>query len=123
MLYLSPYGTDPKKKSISIKRKEELITEKKLSIISYKDDIINLINSWLIICEADNVSHFLKEFKKYLEIKFLGKNTLNMSKELRTVIRNNEREVQHLVREYKAIENEILSKYLFLSVKEFNPEI
>ena len=110
LLYLSPYGLEPKTKSIKEKLKESLIEKKKLKIISYKDDIISLINNWLVICEADNVSHFLKEFKKYLEIKFLGKNTLNMSKELRAIIHKNEREVQQLVNEYKGIENEILSK-------------
>lgn len=110
LLYLNPYGLEPKPKSIKEKLKESLIEKNKLKIISYKDDIISLINNWLVICEADNVSHFLKEFKKYLEIKFLGKNTLNMSKELRAIIHNNEREVQQLVNEYKGIENEILSK-------------
>ncbi|MFD2916372.1 PDDEXK-like family protein [Psychroserpens luteus] len=110
LLYLSPYGLEPKPKSIKEKLKGSLVEQNKLKIISYKDDIINLINSWLVICEADNVSHFLKEFKKHLEIKFLGKNTLNMSKELRTIIHKNEREVQQLVNEYKVIENEILSK-------------
>lgn len=108
LLYLNPYGLEPTSKSINRELKESLIEQKKFNIISYKHDIINLINNWLVICEADNVSHFLKEFKKYLEIKFLGKNTLNMSKELRIIILNHEREVQELVNEYKAIENEIL---------------
>lgn len=110
LIYLNPYGLEPDKSSISEKLMKTLIEQKKFNIISYKDDIIPLINNWIAICEADNVSHFLKEFKKYLEIKFLGKNTLNMSKELRTVIYNNEREVQELVKEYKEIENEILGK-------------
>lgn len=110
LLYLNPYGHEPTSISINEELKDSLIKSKKLQIISYKDDIINLINNWLVICEADNVSHFLKEFKRYLEIKFLGKNTLNMSKELRAIIYENEREVQQLVNEYTRIENEILSK-------------
>jgi hypothetical protein len=110
LFYLSPYGLEPKTKSIKENDKERLIEENKLKIISYQDDIINLINNWLLICAADNVSLFLKEFKKYLEIKFLGQNTLNMSKELRAIIQKNEREVQQLVDEYKSIENEIISK-------------
>jgi hypothetical protein len=110
LLYLNPYGLEPKSKSIKEKLKDSLKEQKKLKIISYKDDVISLINNWLVICEADNVSHFLKEFKKYLEIKFLGKNTLNMSNELRILINENEREVQQLVNEYKGIENDILSK-------------
>lgn len=125
LLYLNPYGLEPSSKSITKKLKESLIEQEKFKIISYKHDIINLINKWLVICEADNVSHFLKEFKKFLEIKFLGKNTLNMSKELRTIIYTNEREVQQLVNEYKQIENEVLSKLNIIG-KELdiiNPEI
>ena len=110
LLYLNPYGLEPKTKSIGDKLKESLIQQNKLKIIGYKQDIIPLINNWLANCEADNVSYFLKEFKKYLEVKFLGKNTLKMSKELREIIYKNEREVQQLVNEYKTIENEVLSK-------------
>jgi len=110
LLYLNPYGFEPNPKSIDKKLKESLIKEKKFKVIGYKQDIIPLINRWLVACEADNVTHFLKEFKKYLEIKFLAKNTLNMSKELREIIYNNEREVQQLVNEYNNMENEVLFK-------------
>jgi hypothetical protein len=125
LLYLNPYGLEPSLKSINAKLKEELIEQKKFKIISYKHDIINLINNWLIICEADNVSHFLKEFKKFLEIKFLGKNTLNMSNELRSIIYNNEQEVQKIVDEYKQIENEVLDKLNTIGkeLKNINPEV
>lgn len=110
LFYLNPYGTEPKLKSIDKKLSQKLYAENKLKIIGYKQDLIPLINTWLINCEADNVSYFLKEFKKYLEVKFLGKNTLNMSKELREIIYKNEIEVHHLVNEYKNIESEILAK-------------
>ena len=110
LLYLTPYGSEPSEKSISNKFKQELIDNKQLKIISYKQDIIKLINNWLVICEADNVSYFIKEFKKYLEVKFIGKNTLNMSKNLREIIYNNENEVKSLVSEYKSIELEVLQK-------------
>ena len=110
LLYLNPYGFDPTNKSIDEETKKTLIEQEKFKIISYKTDIINLINCWLSICEANNVSYFLKEFKKFIEIKFLGKNTLNMSKELRTIIYNNQREVQQLVTVYREIENEVLNK-------------
>lgn len=124
LLYLNPYGKDPESKSITEEQKNILIDQKKFNVISYKHDIINLINSWLVVCEADNVSHFLKEFKKYLEIKFLGKNTLNMSKELRAIIHANEREVQLLVNEYNQIENEVLIKLNTVGkeLNEVNPE-
>lgn len=110
LLYLNPYGEEPSKNSIDIDCKQKLIDKKQFRIISYKEDIINLINKWLAICEADNVSYFIKEFKKFLEIKFLGNNTLNMSKSLRKIIYNNEDEVKSLVNEYSAIETEIIQK-------------
>lgn len=106
LLYLTPYSIDPSEKSIDETLKEDLIQQKKLKIIGYKQDIIPLINNWIAKCEADNVSYFLKELKKYLEIKFLGKNTLNMSKELRNIIFENEREIEEIVNEYKQIEKD-----------------
>lgn len=129
LLYLNPYGLKPSLESINNEFRENLIAQKKLKIISYKYDIINLINNWLVICQADNVSHFLKEFKKFIEIKFLGKNTLNMSKELRSIIYKNESEVQQIVNEYKKIENEVLNKLNIIGKElsninlELNPEI
>lgn len=110
LLYLSPYGSEPTEKSLDVISKNALISDGKLKIISYKHDILNLINKWISICEAENVSHFLKEFKKFLEIKFLGKNTLNMSKEIRELIYGNQIAVQEIVTEYKNIENEIVDK-------------
>jgi hypothetical protein len=110
LLYLNPYGQEPTTKSIDELLKQELKEKGKLQVINYKNDIINLINNWLIVCEAENVTNFLKEFKKHLEIKFLGKNTLNMSKDLRKIIEDNLQEVKELVNEYKEIENEILNK-------------
>lgn len=110
LLYLNPYGSEPTDKSIEDKFKEELIKADKFKIISYKHDIIGLINKWLMICEADNVSHFIKEFKKFLEVKFLGNKTLNMSENLRKIIYNNHEEVLSLVEEYKTIENEVIDK-------------
>ncbi|MFC6861218.1 PDDEXK-like family protein [Zunongwangia atlantica] len=110
LFYLNPYGLEPNEKSIDNELKVKLQKQNKLKVLSYKKDIIKLINNWLIICEADNVNNFLKEFKKYLETKFLGKKTLNMSKELRTIIFENQREVQYLVNEYQAIEYDVLNK-------------
>lgn len=110
LFYINPYGNEPSCKSINEQLKHKLIAENKLKVVGYKQHVIPLINKWLTLCEADNVSYFLKEFKKYLEVKFLGKNTINMSKELRDIIYKNEDEVVQLVNEYKSIENEILIK-------------
>ncbi len=110
LLYLTPYGNDPSEKSISKEKKEELINENKLKIVSYCEDILSIINKWLIVCEADNVVYFLREFKKYLETTFLGKNTLNMSNELRAIIKENHNSVKQLVNEYNRMRRENISK-------------
>lgn len=125
LLYLNPYGSEPKLKSIDEELKGKLIKENKFKVIGYKEDIIPLINKWLSICEADSVTYFLKEFKKYLEVKFLGKKTLNMSKELRNIINSNEREVQYLVNEYKKMEIEVLNKLndVGKELQKINPDL
>lgn len=103
LLYLTPYGNPPSVKSIEEDKKNKLLHDNKLKLISYKEDIIPLIDKWIIICEADNVIYFLREFKKYLETTFLGKNTLNMSNELRRIIRDNKGNVKKIVNEYNGL--------------------
>ena len=48
LLYLTPYGLEPHPKSINEKLKKRLVEENKLKFISYKHDIIILINRWCI---------------------------------------------------------------------------
>lgn len=110
LLYLNPYGSIPTEKSIDNEYKEELFSNKQYKRISYKNDILILIDKWSAICEADNVTFFIKEFKKYLKLKFLGNNTINMSTKLREIIKNNQAEVTALVEEYNTIGDEIVSK-------------
>lgn len=123
MFYLNPYGLQPSSNSINENLKEQYIAEGKLEIIGYKQHIIPLISRWISICEADNVTYFLKEFKKYLETKFLGKNTINMSKELTDLLYQNQKEVTAIVNEYKRIENEInnVLNELGKQLKNINP--
>lgn len=110
LLYLNPYGSIPTEKSIDNEYKEKLFSKEQYKKISYKNDILILIDKWSAICEADNVTFFIKEFKKYLKIKFLGNNTINMSAKLREIIKNNQVEVTALVKEYNTIGDEIVSK-------------
>jgi len=110
LLYLNPYGSLPTEKSIDNEYKEELFSNKQYKRISYQNDILVLINKWAAICEAGNVTFFINEFKKYLKIKFLGNNTINMSTKLREIIYNNQDEVTALVKEYNTIGDEIVRK-------------
>lgn len=110
LIYLTPYRKDPDESSINKKLKNELIGQNKIRLLGYKQDIIPLLNQWIAKCEADNVTYFLKEFKKYLEIKFLNKNNLNMNRELRDIIYQNYDEVQLLLKEYKELEANCIRK-------------
>lgn len=125
LFYLNPSGVDPAVRSINKSLKEELLKQRKLKIISYETDLIPLINLWLANCEAENVRYFLKEFRKYIEIKFLNQNPLNMSKELEEIIFSNETEINQLVQEYKSVENEIeiALKGVAKKLDEITPEL
>lgn len=110
LIYLTPYRKPPDVSSINEKLREELIEQNKIKLLGYKQDIIPLLNQWIAKCEADNITYFLKEFKKYLEVKFLGKNNLNMNKELREIIYQNYDEVQLIIKEYKELEANCIKK-------------
>jgi len=110
LLYLTPYGKSPTEKSIILEKKEALEAKNQLKEISYTEHIFDLIDIWISKCEAENVIHFLKEFKKDLKNKFLGNNTLNMTNNIRRLIDENPEEIQVLVDGYKEIERDVISK-------------
>lgn len=113
LLYLTPYEKEPDGHSTTKEDENEneiSLTKEQYKEIGYREDIIDLVSRWIYLCEADNVTYFLKAFKKYLTRKFINKNDLNMSDELKDIIKNNLPEVQTLVNEYKAIEDYIIGK-------------
>ncbi len=109
LLYLSPYGRKPSDKSIP--KDYEISKNGRLEVINYTEDIKQLINRWLAVCEADNVSHFLKEFKNYLEIKFHGNNTLNMTNKIKEIILNNIEESELISKSYDKIIYELKEEF------------
>ncbi len=105
LLYLNPYKTNPSQQSIDIILREKLESENKFKIISYTTEIIEILNSWIAVCEADNVVFFLKQLKLYFKTKFIGNNTINMTQNLKELIIDNPNEVESLIKAYKEIED------------------
>ncbi len=110
LIYLTPNGTMPSTNSIEEKDLAKLEEVNQFKTISYAEDISLLISKWLGICEANNVSHFIKEFKNYLKNKFSRNNYLIMSDQIQELIYSNKEEVQVLVKTYKEIEAKLIKK-------------
>lgn len=109
LFYLTPYKTDPNPHSISSKLKEKLESENKLKQISYKTDVSDLITRWLGVCEADNVTWFLRQFQSHLKTKFGWNQTLNIQKKMEKLVLDHQEEVKELVQTYKRIEEQLLN--------------
>lgn len=107
LFYLNPYGHNPSEDSIEEKDKNKLESEDCFQIIKYTSEINDIVSAWISVCEADNVSYFLKQFKQYLNHKFLGKNTFNMKDNLKDLVYSNINEVSELVNAYNSIDNNI----------------
>jgi len=105
LLYLNPYKTNPSQHSIDVVLRDKLESENKFKIISYTTEITEILNSWIAVCEADNVAFFLKQLKLYFKTKFIGNNTINMTQNLKDLIIDNPNEVETLVKAYKEIDD------------------
>ena len=73
LFYLTPDGVDPSVTSIENDMLLKLKNDKKFHILSYKNDIINLLDKWIQVCQAEKVTHFLKQFRIYLQTTTLSK--------------------------------------------------
>ena len=107
LLYLNKKGADPNVNSIGEKEREKLIVSENLKIIGYRKDIFPLLDKWISICQADNVSYFIKQFKQYLDVELFGNKTLKMTENLKKLILSNKKEVQELIKAYNEIENSV----------------
>jgi hypothetical protein len=72
LLYLTPRGHDPSEYSITQDERSELEEAGKLKIISYEEDIIDLFDQFIMVCKADKVTAFLRDFQHYLRIQYTG---------------------------------------------------
>lgn len=105
IFYLTPYGNNPSVESIEAKLFNELINKDKIRIISYRADILPLLDKWSSVCEADNVAYFIKQIKLHLKNIILGEKSISMEKSLESIIFENRLEVDAIVKAYKKIED------------------
>lgn len=103
LIYLTPYGHEPSTESISMEDREKMKNDGNLKISSYKHDFLEIINQWIAVSEADNVTYFLKQFKHYLEVKFLGNSNLNLNKMMENIIKENKNEIVEIVNAYNEL--------------------
>lgn len=111
LFYLNPYGHNPSEDSIEGGEKNKLENDDCFQIIKYTSEINDIISAWISICEADNVSYFLRQFKQYLNNKFIGNNTFNMKENLKNLVYSNIEEVSELVKAYQGIDNEVQANF------------
>ena len=106
LLYLNPYGHNPSIESIEQELHSALVQSKHLRTISYKREIFTLLDRWLLVCKADNISFFIKQFKQHLSTKFLGLKSHNMTQALKDLVYTNQPEIETILNAY----NELLQK-------------
>lgn len=80
LLYLSPSGKTISETSLSKVDFEHYSNLSKLKLISYEENIIELIHLFAIHSESERVRHFLLEFEKKLKEQFIGENYMDESK-------------------------------------------
>jgi hypothetical protein len=86
LFYLTPYGHEPSQKSIKQKKYEDLVQDKKLSLLSYESDVISLLDGFIQVCMAENVQSFLREFQGYLKQQYKGEKVMDENGITRRVI-------------------------------------
>jgi hypothetical protein len=108
LFYLSPYGRPPELSSIQEAELLELEGSGKFKIINYSSDMMNLLDLWISKCEADNVSHFLKQLRRHFKIYFLGNDTLKITAKMEEFVHKNQDEVKALSDTYIQIQSRLI---------------
>lgn len=73
LYYLNPYGRNPSEDSLPEELKKSHEYKDHYKVIKYTSDILEILTGWIAVCEADNVTFFIKQFKHYIIEKFIGK--------------------------------------------------
>lgn len=72
LLYLTPNGTAPNEKSITLKTVEARVKTSHLHLVSYNSTILEWLSACRAICRADRVTVFLDEVSRAVRKKFQG---------------------------------------------------
>ena len=110
LFYLNPFGQKPSIASIEEKLLKSLCESKQVKTISYKSEIFALLDRWLLVCKADNVSFFIKNFKQHLSSKFLGVKPHNMTNTLKDLLYKNQPEIATIINAYNELQQNAIKK-------------
>ncbi|MBE5320951.1 PD-(D/E)XK nuclease family protein [Pedobacter sp. MR2016-19] len=80
LLYLAPKEKVLSDKSISAEERKLYIDDKKLILINYEDNMVDLIHKFAIHSENDRVRAFLLDFERKLRQMYLGMDNINDAK-------------------------------------------
>ncbi|MFW5758902.1 MAG: hypothetical protein ACOCYO_09490, partial [Bacteroidota bacterium] len=68
-----------------------------------KNDFLEIISNWIAVSEADNVTYFLKQFRRYLKMKIFGHNNVNLNKMMEKILKENREEVKAIIGAYRSL--------------------
>ncbi|MGC9259859.1 MAG: PD-(D/E)XK nuclease family protein [Phycisphaerae bacterium] len=74
LFYLTPSGHDPAGRSIDGEQSKKLQQSGKLRIVGYEGErgIVGLLEGFEMVCKADNVRAFIRDFQQYVRKEFVG---------------------------------------------------
>lgn len=110
LVYLTPFGHPPNTESIKKASWSQGVKKGQFCTLSYKHDILPMLERWEAKCKAERVRFFIREFKNHLSVKFLGGNQINMNKALKDLVLENKDTVVALCAAHQSIENELKNK-------------
>lgn len=117
LIYLTPYGQKPEGISITDTDWKEGLSNGSICSMTYKHDILPMLQIWEATCKAERVRLFIREFRNHLRVKFLGGNNLTMTKALEPIIRNNAIAAKELTKAYNLLETKMKEKIDYLAKK------
>ena len=95
LFYLTPEGVNPATNSIKEDFRDELVKNRNLRLISYREDIIGLLELFEMSCRAENVRAYLKDFRQYLKQIHIGETFMGENNFVMEHLRDHPEIVKH----------------------------
>src|SRR5690606_31895144 len=108
--------------SIQKENFNRLVQDKRLVCLSYKEDIIEMIEKWNELAKASSVKNFLSMFNQDLMNKFFPSKLLIMDNNLKNIIRTNTEAASAISQTYRMMEAQAKSLVdeLAIAIKKYD---